>query len=162
MTQLAFVRSVPVPFVYLTATLPPSLRDTLYERHYLTNVIEVRASTRRDNLGYSVVRLGGSGEDIFKGASSLLQARWQRRCLRQPWGPHRGLVFTRTKAAADRVAELLECESLGCRHDRFGSKDGGWLLWSSSFVVVDWKSGSARMAGLFAVILNHESLIEVC
>jgi len=35
MARLALLRRLPVQFVYLTATLPPSLRDSFIERHHL-------------------------------------------------------------------------------------------------------------------------------
>jgi len=53
-SQLALVRSVPKLSVYLTATLPLNMRDELCQQHYLSQVVEVRASTRRSNIAYKV------------------------------------------------------------------------------------------------------------
>lgn len=47
MAQLALLCSIPVPFMYLTATLPPSWRANLLERHFLTQPMEIRASPQR-------------------------------------------------------------------------------------------------------------------
>lgn len=43
MSSLALLRSIAVPFVYLTVTLPRSWQSTLSERHFLTQVVEAEA-----------------------------------------------------------------------------------------------------------------------
>ena len=106
MGQLGLLRSIPVQFVYLTATLPPSMRDTLLKRHYLTQVHEIRASTRRSNLKYAVQHLPPDQHGIVEAAAALMRKLWQKSFGTQH-GHHRALLFTRTKADADRLAGIL-------------------------------------------------------
>lgn len=110
MGQLALLRSIPVQFVYLTATLPPSMEDELFKRHYLTQVHTIRASTRRGNLKYGVRRLMPRQQDIFKESASILQQLWQEQ-FGSTSGPHRAIIFTRTRTGADDLAALLGCRS---------------------------------------------------
>ena len=106
MSQLGLLRSIPVQFVYLTATLPPNMRDTLLKRHYLTQIHEFRASTRRSNLKYTVQHLRSDLHDIVEAAAALMWKLWQGNFGAQHFH-HRALLFTRTKADADRLAGIL-------------------------------------------------------
>ena len=109
MGQHGLLRSIPVQFVYLTATLPPSMRDTLLKRHHLTQILEIRASTRRSNLKYTVQHLCSDQHAVVE-AAALMRQLWQEHYGTQH-GRHRALLFTRTKADADRLAGLLGCMS---------------------------------------------------
>ena len=54
MVDLALLRMVRTQFVYLTATLPPSMQGRFEEQNHLVRPKVVRASTNRRNLSYLV------------------------------------------------------------------------------------------------------------
>ena len=133
MGQLGLLRSIPVQFVYLTATLPPAMRDTLLRRHHLTEVHEIRASTRRSNIKYTVQHLQPELHDIVEAVASLAQRLWRER-FRAQYGHHRALLFTRTKADADRLAGLLGCMSY---HSEAGTVE------DKARIIKAWVSGTS-------------------
>jgi len=73
---LSQIRSLRTQFVYLTATLPPSMQAEFEERNHLYRPAVVRASVDRPNIHYGVER-------IAPGHGSLLEQ--VARDLRQGW-----------------------------------------------------------------------------
>ncbi|KFY11379.1 hypothetical protein V492_04495 [Pseudogymnoascus sp. VKM F-4246] len=68
MVDLALIRGVRTQFVYLTATLPPSLQAQFELQNNLVSPRVVRASTNRRNLSYMVERVAGPGQLLREGA----------------------------------------------------------------------------------------------
>lgn len=110
MPQLALLCSIPVQFVYLTTTLPLSLRDELCHQHYVSQAAEIRAPTRRSNIAYLLHRLVQKGTDIVQATATYLQAWWVRR-FPNGHGQSQAIVFVRTKKESDRLGTLLSCPS---------------------------------------------------
>jgi len=54
LVDLALIRNVRTQFVYLTATLPPTIQATFEEQNNLVNPKVIRVSTNRRNLFYLV------------------------------------------------------------------------------------------------------------
>ena len=101
------------------------MRDTLFKRHYLTQVHEIRASTRHSNLKYTVQYLRSDQHDVVEAAAALVRKLWQEHYGTQH-GHHRALLFTSTKADADRLAGLLDCMSY---HFEAGTvEDKAWII----------------------------------
>lgn len=139
MAQQALLRSIPVQFVYLTATLPLRLRDELCHRHYLSQVTEIRAPTRRTNITYRVHRLAHKDTDIVQATAAYLQAWWT--CsFPDGHGQARAIVFARTKHESDRLGALLSCSSY---HADSGDAE------SKAHILADWMS--ARSSNAFLV-----------
>jgi superfamily II DNA helicase RecQ len=55
--ELTTIRSLRTQFVYLTATLPPSIRAEFEERNYLYHPKVIRASSNRPNIFYIVRKI---------------------------------------------------------------------------------------------------------
>lgn len=68
MVDLALIRGVRTQFVYLTATLPPTLQAWFELQNNLVNPKIIRASTNRRNLFYMVERVAGLGQLLKEGA----------------------------------------------------------------------------------------------
>ena len=109
MSKLVALRGIPVPFVYLTATLPIYLQHRLYQHHHLTTVTEIRGPSRRPNLRYRVQRLRRQEGTLLQSAATMIQRRWTEQYAFFG-GTHRCLVFTRSKKDSEEVAELLGCD----------------------------------------------------
>ncbi|KAJ9656297.1 hypothetical protein H2198_005072 [Neophaeococcomyces mojaviensis] len=109
MSKLVVLRGIPVPFVYLTATLPVYLQQRLYQHHHLTTVVEIRGPSRRSNLHYRVQRLRRQEGTLLTSAAKNIQRRWTEHYGSRD-GPQRCLIFTRSKKDSEEVADLLECD----------------------------------------------------
>ena len=55
--QLNELRQFPVPFVYITATLPLRLEKVLFQKHHIGHASIVRGCSKRSNLTYQVQSL---------------------------------------------------------------------------------------------------------
>lgn len=109
------------------------MKNTLLKRHFLTQVHEIRASTRRSNLRYTIMHLRQGQYDIVQEAASMMQKLWQQR-FGGRHGENRAIVFTRSKAEADRLAGLLGCASY---HSEAGE------VQDKARIITSWASGSA-------------------
>ena len=68
--ELIAIRSLRTQFVYLTATLPPSMRAEFEERNYLHHPKVIRASSNRPNIFYIVCKVNAHNRSLLKQAAS--------------------------------------------------------------------------------------------
>lgn len=105
MVDLALIRGIRTQFVYLTATLPPTLQGQFELQNNLVHPKNIRASTNRPNLFYLVQRVPGRllaegarrARDAWEGSQLLDRAR------------DKIILYVRTKDDAAVLAELLCC-----------------------------------------------------
>ncbi|KFZ20411.1 hypothetical protein V501_00159 [Pseudogymnoascus sp. VKM F-4519 (FW-2642)] len=100
MVDLALIRGVRTQFVYLTATLPPTLQAQFELQNNLVNPKIIRASTNRRNLLYMVERVAGPGQLLKEGARRAKDARAVVSCRLRPrvrsgWAGRGGGVLAR-------------------------------------------------------------------
>jgi hypothetical protein len=107
MVDLALIRGVRTQFVYLTATLPPTLQAQFELQNNLVNPKIIRASTNRQNLFYLVERATGSGRLLEEGAQRAKDA-WEGSQLLDR-AQDKIILYIRTKEDAATLAELLSC-----------------------------------------------------
>ena len=107
MVDLALIRNVRTQFVYLTATLPPTIQATFEEQNNLVNPKVIRASTNRRNLFYMVQRATGRGSLLEEGARRARDA-WENSQLLDR-ARDKIILYVRTKEDAATLAELLCC-----------------------------------------------------
>lgn len=74
MVDLALIRSVRTQFVYLTATLPPTMQATFEEQNNLVSPKVIRVSTNRPNISYMVQQATGRGGLLEEGARKARDA----------------------------------------------------------------------------------------
>lgn len=77
MVDLALIRSVRTQFVYLTATLPPSMQEGFELQNHLVRPRVVRASTDRKNLFYCVER-NNTRKPLLQDAADRARDAWHR------------------------------------------------------------------------------------
>jgi superfamily II DNA helicase RecQ len=68
--ELITIRSLRTQFVYLIATLPPSMRTEFEERNYLHYPKVIRASSNRPNIFYIVRKVNAYNGSLLKQATS--------------------------------------------------------------------------------------------
>jgi hypothetical protein len=107
MVDLALIRGVRTQFVYLTATLPPTLQAQFELQNNLINPKIIRASTNRQNLFYMVARVTGPGRLLEEGAQRA-KAAWEGSQLLDQ-ARDKIILYVRTKEDAATLAELLSC-----------------------------------------------------
>ncbi|KAL2350398.1 P-loop containing nucleoside triphosphate hydrolase protein, partial [Cryomyces antarcticus] len=110
MVELASIRKLRAQFVYLTATLPPSMQAEFGEQNYLLDPKVIRASTNRPNIFYMVGKaVHGAGSLLQQGAAKAREA-WHESGLFDA-SKDKIVLYVRTLAEADELASLLGCSS---------------------------------------------------
>ena len=110
MVKLTAIRSLKTQFVYLTATLPPSIQAEFEERNYLHRPTVIRASSNRPNIFYMVRKADASQGSLIKQAAIEAKHAWTESGLFE----HRHdkiILYTRTRKVAEDLASLLDCSA---------------------------------------------------
>jgi superfamily II DNA helicase RecQ len=108
--ELTAIRSLRTQFVYLTATLPPSIRAEFEERNYLHHPTVIRAPSNRPNIFYMVRKTDARAGSLLKQAAVEAEEAWTD----SGFFDHaydKIIVYVRTCKDADGLAELLGCSS---------------------------------------------------
>ena len=74
--DLTLIRSLRTQFVYLTATLPPSMRAEFEERNYLHRPTVIRASSNRANIFYMVRKVDARKGSLLEQGAAEAQDAW--------------------------------------------------------------------------------------
>ncbi|KAM0714674.1 hypothetical protein Q7P37_003053 [Cladosporium fusiforme] len=110
MVELTAIRSLRTQFVYLTATLPPSMRAEFEERNYLHRPTVVRAPSNRPNIFYMVRKIDTHNGSLLKQAAIEAKDAWTE----SGFFDHacdKIILYVRTCKDADDLAELLGCNA---------------------------------------------------
>ncbi|HEY0934969.1 MAG TPA: DEAD/DEAH box helicase, partial [Trebonia sp.] len=107
MVDLALIRSGRTQFVYLTATLPPTMQAVFEEQNNLVNPKVIWALTNRRNLFYMVQRAAGPGSLLEDGARRARDARQASGLFDHT--TDKIILYTRAREEAAELAELLRC-----------------------------------------------------
>ena len=108
--ELTAIRSLRTQFVYLTATLPPSMRAEFEERNYLHHPKVIRASSNRPNIFYMVRKVDAHNGSLLKQAASKAKQAW----IELGFFDHacnKIILYVRTCKDANDLVELLGCSS---------------------------------------------------
>lgn len=110
MIKLTAIRSLRTQFIYLTATLPPSIRAEFEERNYLHHPKVIRASSNRPNILYMVRKIDPQKGCLLSQAAVHAKKAW----MKSGFFDHardKIILYVRTCRDADDLAELLDCSS---------------------------------------------------
>jgi superfamily II DNA helicase RecQ len=108
--EFTTIRSLRTQFVYLTATLPPSMQAEFDKRNYLYHPKVIRASGNRLNIFYIVRKVDAYNGSLLKQAASEAEQAW----IELGFFDHtcdKIILYVRTCQEADDLAELLGCSS---------------------------------------------------
>ncbi|KAK0968573.1 hypothetical protein LTR54_018193 [Friedmanniomyces endolithicus] len=106
--DVTLIRSLPTQFVYLTATLPPSMYAEFEERNYLLHPKVIRASSNRPNLFYMVRKIKTGNGSLLEQAAAEAQDAWNRSNLFNI-SQDKIILYVRTRDEAIELASLLDC-----------------------------------------------------
>ncbi|KAK0822603.1 hypothetical protein LTR73_009190 [Friedmanniomyces endolithicus] len=106
--DVTLIRSLPTQFVYLTATLPPSMYAESEERNYLLHLKVIRASSNRPNLFYMVRKIKNGNGSLLEQAAAKAQDAWNRSNLFNI-SQDKIILYVRTRDEAIELASLLDC-----------------------------------------------------
>ena len=104
------IRSLRTQFVYLTATLPPSMRAEFEERNYLFHPTVIRASSNRPNIFYMVRKVHARNGNLLEQGAVEAQDAWRESGLFDH-GRDEIILYVRTCNDAESLAEMLGCDS---------------------------------------------------
>ena len=130
MVDLALIRNVRTQFVYLTATLPPTIQARFEEQNNLVNPKVIRASTNRRNLFYMVQRATGRGSLLEEGTRRAREA-WENSQLLDR-ARDKIILYVRTKEDAATLAELLCCSQYTADIGTAEQKEELLRMWPAS------------------------------
>ena len=108
--ELTAIRSLRTQFVYLTATLPPSMRAEFEERNYLHHPTTIRASSNRPNIFYMVRKIDPQKGSLLGQAAVQAKEAWTGSGLFDH-ACDKIILYARTCRDADDLAELLKCSA---------------------------------------------------
>lgn len=130
---VAEVRRTTVPFVALTATLPPAQEAALSEALFMDRPRVIRRSANRPELGYRVLTMAGvqslmpEGErlpdDFLEAACWFIQSGLRVRIE----ADERMICYCRSKAQVERLAKLLGCQVYHAGISDRAAVYGNWL-----------------------------------
>jgi superfamily II DNA helicase RecQ len=107
MFDLPVIRGLRTQFVYLTATLPPTMQAEFEERNHLQSPKSIRASSNRPNLFFMVRTAEGPGS-LLEQAAWEVQEAWQRSGYFD-WERDKIIIYVREKLDAAKLAAILSC-----------------------------------------------------
>ena len=131
--DLASIRGLRTQFVYLTATLPPSMLAEFVERNYLLRPKPIRASSNRPNLFYMVRRAERGHGSLLEQAAAEAKDAWTRSTLFDP-SRDKIILYVRTRDEASELAGLLDCAVYTARSGSAAEKGEIVHGWTSSAV----------------------------
>ena len=108
--ELTAIRSLRTQFVYLTATLPPSMRAEFEDRNYLYHPTVIRAPSNRPNIFYMVRKIDARAGSLLKQAAVEAREVWTDSGFFDH-AHDKIILYVRTCKHADDLAELLGCRS---------------------------------------------------
>jgi superfamily II DNA helicase RecQ len=108
--ELTAIRSLRTQFVYLTATLPPSMRAEFEDRNYLYHPTVIRAPSNRPNIFYMVRKVDAGAGSLLKQAAVEAKEAWTDSGFFDH-AHDKIILYVRTCKHADDLAELLGCRS---------------------------------------------------
>jgi superfamily II DNA helicase RecQ len=108
--EFTAIRSLRTQFVYLTATLPPSMRAEFEERNYLHQPKIIRASSNRPNILYMVRKAESDRGSLLHQAAAEVEDAWMNSGLFD-YSHDKIIIYVRTCKDADALAGLLHCSS---------------------------------------------------
>lgn len=118
LVDLTTIRGIRTQFVYLTATLPPSMLAEFEERNYLHRPTIIRASSNRPNIRYAVEVARSQRRTLLEQAADRARAEWER-SGRFDHSCDKIILYVRAVADAEALAGLLGCESYTAQSGAF-------------------------------------------
>ena len=130
MAQLAGIRMLATRFLYLTATLPPTLEIQFKEQNFLGAARVVRASADRPNICYNIQVISATKPFIRQAAHLIAKILEKDKMTKFNILEDKVLVYCTTIKTADEVAKLLGCASYTSQSGSVQQKEmilGTWL-----------------------------------
>lgn len=124
------IRDLRTQFVYLTATLPPSIYSEFEERNHLLDPKVIRVSSNRPNIRYKVQKARSGRGSLLQQAAGLARAAYYS--LPSAFAQHKIILYTRTRDEADELATLLGCPVYTAKIGTAGVKNQVVTSWLQS------------------------------
>ena len=110
MVDVTAIRCLRTQFIYMTATLPPSIQAEFEERNYLVCPTTIRASSNRSNIFYMVRKVDHQKGSLLEQTATEVCDAWNASGLFDH-SCDKIIVYVRTRDEADDLAGALSCES---------------------------------------------------
>lgn len=134
MVDLMAIRSLRTQFVYLTATLPPSMQAEFEERNHLVHPKIIRASSNRPNIFYMVRKATSGQGSVLEQAAERARDAWEQSGLLDKLRD-KIILYVRTRDEAGDLAQLLGCSTYTARSGTAAEKEA---------IVSEWVQSAAQ------------------
>jgi len=121
LVEVTALRSLRTQFVYLTATLPPSMLSEFEDRNYLHRPTVIRASSNRPNIMYMVEKTKSPTGSLLEQAAAEARDAWERSSLFDH-ARDKIILYVRSVADAETLADLMGSECYTAASGSFGEK----------------------------------------
>ena len=129
--ELAVIRSLRTQFVYLTATLPPSMQAEFEERNHLMRPVIIRSSSNRPNIFYMVRKATNGKGSILQQAAAEARDAWEE-SGQLDQARDKIILYVRTRDEAGELSDLLGCDSYTAESGSPDEKKGILTSWVQS------------------------------
>lgn len=109
MVDLTMIRLLRTQFVYLTATLPPSMQSEFYDRNYLLHPRVIRGSSNRSNIFYMVRRANSQKGSLLQQCAAEVRDAWEAPGMFDQTRD-KIIIYVRTRGEAGELASILQCD----------------------------------------------------
>ncbi|KAK3669171.1 hypothetical protein LTR78_010947 [Recurvomyces mirabilis] len=109
LVDVTALRGLRTQFVYLTATLPPSMLAEFEERNYLHHPTVIRASSNRPNIKYTVARAKSGEVSLLEQAAGKARDAWDR-SDQFDHGRDKIILYVRSVRDGESLADMLGSE----------------------------------------------------
>lgn len=132
--DLTAIRALRTQFVYLTATLSPTMWDEFEARNHLVGPRVIRAASNRPNVFYMVRKAIRGKGSLVEQAVAEVQSAWEESGLFDQ-RRDRIILYTQTMDEAEALADMLGCAL-------YTSKSG--MAEEKKKILADWIGSSDR------------------
>jgi superfamily II DNA helicase RecQ len=108
--DIATIRYLRIQFVYMTATLPPSIQAEFEERNYLVCPITIRVSSNRPNIFYIVRKVDTQKGSLLEQTATKVRNAWNVSNLFD-YSRDKIIIYVRIRDEAIQLASILSYES---------------------------------------------------
>jgi superfamily II DNA helicase RecQ len=108
--DVATIRCLRTQFVYMTATLPPSIQAEFKERNHLVCPTTIRASSNRPNIFYIVRKANSQKGSLLEQTAAEVRDAWNVSNLFDH-SRDKIIIYVRMRDEAIQLAGILSCES---------------------------------------------------
>lgn len=131
MEKVSITRTLRTQFVYLTATLPPTMQSEFEQQNFLMRPMTIRASSNRSNVFYLVRQANPQHGSLLEQSAAEVRDAWEVPGLFDH-AVDKVLIYVRTREEAAKLSDLLGCDMCTSESGALEEKEQTLRRWTGS------------------------------